>query len=63
MSLLIQLSPFVLANIQQLLQLIQVQFVGEVRSLRTASQLHCVEVEDGRTKCKFGSKDLRLLLC
>lgn len=56
MSLFLQLSPSVLANIQQLLQLIQVQFVGEVHSLRTASQLHCVEVEDGRTKCKFGLK-------
>lgn len=48
-----QLSQSVLASIQQLLQLIQVQFVVEVHSLKTASQLHCVEVEDGKTKCKF----------
>lgn len=47
-----QLSPSALASIQQLLQLIQVQFVVEVRLLRTASQSCCAEV-DGKTKCKF----------
>lgn len=50
--LVMQLSLSALASIQQLLQLIQVQFVVEVRSLRTASPLCCEEV-DGKTKCEF----------